>query len=47
MRIGSLLSCAVLLAVAAPVSLAQEAYDFVVADGRFSGALPGQVLSRR
>ena len=33
MRIGPLLSCAVLLAGAAPASLAQEAYDFVVIDG--------------
>ncbi len=30
MRIGPLLSCAVLLAVMAPASLGQEAYDFVV-----------------
>ena len=33
MRIGPFLSCTVLLAVAAPASPAQEAYDLIIADG--------------
>ena len=53
MRIGLLLSCTMLLAVAASAPLAQEAYDLVIAGGfvidgaRLTGALPGQVLSQR
>ena len=53
MRIGLLLSCTLLLAVAAPAPLAQEADDLVIAGGfvidgaRLTGALPGQVLSQR
>ena len=52
-RIGLLRSCTLLLAEAAPAALAQEADDLVIAGGfgiagaRFTGALPGHVLSQR
>ncbi len=47
MRIGLLLPCALLHAVAASAPLAQDAYDLVIDGARITGALPGQVLSHR
>ena len=47
MRIGLLLPCALLHAVAASAPLAQDAYDLVIDGARITGALPGQVRSHR
>ena len=58
MRIGLRLSCTLLLAVAAPAPLAQEAYDLVIAGGfvvdgtgkiyfKYVGPLNGDILENQ